>query len=191
LAEEAVYAHALNRVVFVPCFIPPHKSSKEVAPPQDRLNMTLQACQGNKLFEVSDMEINLQGPSFTVRTLEIFSQKEGIETFFILGTDSLREIHMWRECERIFSLSHFIVVTRPGTDFQSAWADVPRELREQFRDKGDHLVHSSSTRLLISPVKGLNISATQVRNLIRAGVSVRYLVPEPVRLHILEHGLYS
>ncbi len=132
----------------------------------------------------------MPGPSYTVRTLEMFSEQKGVENFFILGTDSLREIHLWKECERLFSLSHFIVVTRPGTDFRTAWADVPRALREQFQERGDHLLHSASTRLVISSVTGLNVSATRIRELFRAGRSVRYLVPEQVRLHMVKNELY-
>jgi nicotinate-nucleotide adenylyltransferase len=182
--------HGLDRIMFIPCFIPPHKAISQTAPPEDRLNMTRLACEGNPLFEVSDMEIAAKELSYTVNTLEAFTKHENCETFFVLGTDSLRDIHTWKDYERLFSLSHFIAVTRPDTDFRSAWAHVPRKLRGEFHWEDGHLSHSSSRALIPSPVKGLEISATAVRNLVKSGNSIRYLVPESVRSYIHEKHLY-
>jgi len=190
LAEEVLYTHGLSRIVFVPCYTPPHKAASNVSSAADRLVMTRQACEGNAYFTVSDVEISRQGPSYTVNTLENFPRQGDREIYFILGTDSLREIHTWKEYLRLFGLSHFIVVSRPGTDFRGAWSAVPGELRESFVDRGDHFVHSGSKLLIPSPVRGLDISATQVRNLVNTGRSIRYLVPEPVRRHIEKNNLY-
>jgi nicotinate-nucleotide adenylyltransferase len=136
------------------------------------------------------MEIAARGPSFTVNTLEAFTKQENCETFFILGTDSLREIHTWKNYERLFSLSHFIAVTRPGSEFESAWEELPKRLRTKFRKRDDCLLHSSSRRLIPSTVRGLDISATRIRTLLRSGRSIRYLVPDSVRSYILEKQLY-
>lgn len=190
LAEEVAYVHRLDRIAFVPCFIPPHKGQCETASPENRLNMTMLACSGNPVFEVSDMEIAAKGPSYTVNTLEVFARRKNCETFFILGTDSLGQIHTWRDFQRLFSLSHFIAVTRPETDFQSAWEQVPQKLRLEFRKEGDQFLHSSSKRLIPSQVRGLDISATSIRKLVKNGASIRYLVPESVRSYILEKRLY-
>jgi nicotinate-nucleotide adenylyltransferase len=190
LAEEVAPAHGLNRILFMPCYIPPHKNTKEIAPPEDRLEMTRLACGGNEVFDVSDMEIRVGGPSYTVTTLEAFRRWSEDEVFFVLGTDSLREIHTWWKYERLFSLAHFIVVTRPGLDFATAWGEVPAGMRDCFQDRGDHLVHSTDTHLIPSPVLGLSISSTTVRQLSRQGRSIRYLVTEPVRSYILEKKLY-
>jgi len=190
LAEEVAFMHRLDRIVFVPCYIPPHKALSETATPIDRLNMTTMACDGNPTFAVSDMEITARGPSFTVNTLEAFTKQENYETFFILGTDSLREIHTWKDYERLFSLSHFIAVTRPGSDFETAWEELPKRLRTEFRKRDHYLVHSDSKRLIPSTVRGLDISATRIRTLLRSGRSIRYLVPDSVRSYILENKLY-
>lgn len=190
LAEEVAFMHRLDRIVFVPCYIPPHKALSETATPMDRLAMTTLACDGNPTFSVSDMEIAARGPSFTVNTLEAFTRQEDYETFFILGTDSLREIRTWKDYERLFSLSHFIAVTRPGSDFESVWEELPQHLRMEFRNEDDYLVHSSSRRLIPSTVRGLDISATRIRTLLRSNRSIRYLVPETVRSYILEKQLY-
>lgn len=152
--------------------------------------MTRRACEDNPLFEVSDMEIAAKGLSYTVKTLEVFARRKDIEPFFILGTDSLKEIHTWKDSERLFSLAHFIVVNRPGTDFRAAWKELPTKMLGQFREAGESLVHTSSTRVECAAVRGLDISSTRIRNLTRQGKSVRYLVTESVRSYMMEKKLY-
>lgn len=191
LAEEVIYEHGLERVIFIPCFTPPHKDTRDIAPPADRLEMTHRACKGNPFFEVSDVEIRFQGPSYTVNTLEFFTTQPQYETFFIIGTDSLKEIRVWKDYERLFHLSHFIVVTRPGVEFEAAWAGMPRPLRDRFCRQGDRLVHSGSKVLIPSAVSGLDISSSRVRALLKDGQSIRYLVTESVRTYIKEKHLYG
>jgi len=191
LAEEVAQLYGLERVVFIPCHIPPHKTSLQIAPAADRLRMTQKACENNPLFEVSDMEIAATGPSYTVNTLETLADKKEFDTFFILGTDSLREVSTWKGYERLFSLANFIVVTRPGIDFAAAWAEVPSHLRDQFQQQGDDLVHQGSKRLIQSNLQGLNISATRIRSLMHSGQSIRYLVTESVRSYIIDRKLYT
>ncbi len=190
LAEEVATSYGLTRVIFIPCHIPPHKTSIHIAPAADRLRMTSLACENNPLFEVSDMEIAAPGPSYTVNTLEAFSKRKDCETFFILGTDSLREISAWKDYQRLFSLANFIIVTRPGLDFHLAWSEVPSALRNEFHSEDNHYVHESSTLLLPSNIHGLDISATRIRGLLQEGRSIRYLVTESVRSYIVERKLY-
>jgi len=190
MAEEASQYHGLEKVVFVPCHVPPHKSLQGIAGAGDRLEMTRIACRGNDLFEVSSLEVEASGPSYTVDTLACLAEHTTRELFFIIGTDSLREIGTWKEYQRLFFLANFIVITRPGISFKKAWESVPGDLRGMFRREGADFHHKEGKLLLRSPVRGLNISATRVRELLRAGRSVRYLVPEPVRAYIYERGLY-
>lgn len=191
LAEEVASAHGLDRVIFIPCYIPPHKDSVDVAAPGHRLAMTRLACDGNPLFEVSDLELSFEGPSYTVTTLEYFAQQPVRETYFVMGSDSMKEIHTWKDYERLFSLSHFIVVTRPGTEFREAWSHVPTWVRAQFEDRGSHLLFGSTTKLIPSPVVGLDISSTTIRALLRNGKSIRYLVTDSVRTYIEQQKLYG
>ncbi len=191
LAQEVAYVHDLDRVIFVPCFLPPHKTTVETAPPEDRLEMTRRACAGNPLFEVSDVEIARRATSYTVNTLEAMGSGDHGGIFFILGADSLREIHTWKEYRRLFHLSNFIVVGRPGTSFDSAWHSVPDSLRRQFAREGDRFVHEASTLLIPSEVIGLDISSTGIRALVKRGRSIRYLVPESVRSYINRRKLYQ
>jgi nicotinate-nucleotide adenylyltransferase len=189
LAEEAACLHHLSRVFFIPSLIPPHKNNQEVALPFHRLEMTRLACEDNPLFEVSDLEICLQGPSYTVNTLSVFAQKEDGDIYFIMGTDSLKEIRTWKDCERLFRLSSFIVVTRPKVEFPAAWAEVPDEIRWQFSNHGAEY-RSDCAKLIPSQVRGLDISSTRIRSMIKEGKSIRYLVTESVRSYITEHKLY-
>ncbi len=191
LAEEVVFEHGLDRIIFIPCYLPPHKDISELVSSEDRLKMTRLACEGNIAFEVSDLELTFKGPSFTVNTLEFLAEKWDDEFHFIMGSDSLKEIHIWKDYERLFSLSHFIVVTRPGTNFRQAWDQVPHSLRGRFEDRGSHLVYDSTTKLIPSPVSGLDISSSHIRELLRKGGSIRYLVTDSVRTYIERHQLYG
>lgn len=191
LAEEVMFCHGLDLMVFIPSFQPPHKGSRDLAPPEDRLEMARLACAENPRFEVSDMEISAKGPSYTVRTLETLSSRESGEFFFVLGTDSLREIHTWKDYRRLFELANFIVVTRPGTEFDDAWKAIPRTLQDAFHKMNDCYIHNSSHRLIPSSVTGLDVSSTRIRQLVKAGMSVRYLLPEAIRSYILQRKLYA
>lgn len=190
LAEEAAYNHGLEKVIFVPCYTPPHKNSPEIAPAQSRLEMTLLSCRDNRLFEVSDIELRLQPPSYTFRTLEKFSEDAGNEYFFIIGTDSLSEIQTWKNYTRLFELSSFIVVERPDMDFDLVWKHVPKDLASRFRLINGVLTHESNKLLIKSPVNGLNISSTQIRELVSSGKSIRYLTHDAVTDYIEKSKLY-
>jgi nicotinate-nucleotide adenylyltransferase len=190
LAEEVAPLFGLDRILFVPCHIPPHKTTRDITGPEDRLEMTRLACRDNPLFEVSDMEIVAQGLSYTVRTLEALASQDQAERYFVLGTDSLKEIRTWKDYERLFALANFIVVTRPGVDFRAAWGGLPESTRGQFREDRGQMIHSTSTRVVPAQVIGLDISSTRIRNLVRQGKSVRYLTTEPVRSYIISRNLY-
>jgi nicotinate-nucleotide adenylyltransferase len=190
LAEEVGPLFGLDRILFVPCHIPPHKTGSDVTKPEERLEMTRLACGDNPLFEVSDMEIAVQGMSYTVKTLETLAGQAQWERFFIMGTDSLREIGAWKDYERLFALAHFIVVQRPGVDFRSAWAELPEQSRRSFREDGGQMIHDTSMRVIPAQVLGLEISSTRIRKLVQQAKSVRYLVTESVRSYIISRNLY-
>ncbi|MCA1961945.1 MAG: nicotinate-nucleotide adenylyltransferase [Desulfomonile sp.] len=190
LAEEAAFAHDLDRIMFVPSSLPPHKSQAHMASPAHRIEMTRLACRDNLLFEVSDMELRRGGPSYTVKTLEALEREGNRDHFFILGSDSLREISTWKEYERLFQLCNFIVVQRPGVSFEAAWTEVPAAVRDRFHHEGDGFVSPENRLIIPSHVCGLDISSTRIRSLVREGRSIRYLVTEPVRAYIEENYLY-
>ncbi len=191
LSEEACETYSLDRVVFIPTHIPPHKNQPDIAEAQHRLEMTNLACKDNPKFEVSDLEVSLKGKSYTINTLEVFAQHKDAEVFFIIGSDSLKEIHLWKDYTRLFELSNFIVIPRPGTDLQDAWAGLPVKLKESFTQRDEAWIHKSGKKVISSKITGLEISSTMVRNLVRDGRSIRYLIPDIVISFIQEHNLYE
>ncbi len=192
MAEEAACVHGLDRVLFIPCFTPPHKTEAQIAPPHHRLEMTRIACKDNPRFDVSDMEIERQGTSYTVITLETLSRRTDCEPYFILGTDSLSEIYSWKESHRLFGLSNFICVQRPGNPFQSAWERVPESIRSQFSFQEDRFCYQSGRTVLVaSQVQGLDVSSTRIRAMVKQQITIRYLVSDAVRLYMSLNNLYG
>lgn len=178
-AEMARHEFALEKVIFIPTGNPPHKVGRRVTSPGDRYEMVKRAVQDNSFFEVSDLEIQRKGYSYTVDTLkelhELYPQHE---LYFITGADAFREIFTWREVQSVLSLSHFIGASRPGFD--------PHEFLEELkRDYPEFLPH-----MHLFDVPALAISSTDIRSRVKEGKPIRYLLPESVRLYIEETGLY-
>jgi nicotinate-nucleotide adenylyltransferase len=121
---------------------------------------------------VSALELDREGPSFTIDTLEHFrSRHPEAELFFLMGEDQLREIHLWREAERLPRLARIVVMARDGVE--------PGDPEPEIEIEYDRV---SVTRI--------DLSSSQVRNRLREGRSIRYLVPAPVRKIIERHRLY-
>lgn len=169
LAEEAYYKLKLDKVVFVPSFVPPHKTIEGDIKPQDRLKMVGLAIKGNPAFEVSTYEIESKKRSYSVDTLKEFRRLYGEEAqlYFITGSDSLKDLFSWKDINDIFKMSKFIVAPRPGYPLK----DLPKE----------------AEAVVITPIE---VSSEDIRRRIKEGRSIRYLVPEDVRRYIDERGLY-
>ncbi|KPK40287.1 MAG: hypothetical protein AMJ78_07355 [Omnitrophica WOR_2 bacterium SM23_29] len=170
LAEEAKEKLNLDKVIFVPAHIPPHKKDEEIAEANDRLRMAELAVKGNPSFEVSTFEIDAKTTSYSVKTLREFKKRYGEDTklFFITGADSLGELFSWKELDEIFKLSQFIVANRPGYDI----ANVPKGIE-------------------VVTITSLEISSSQIRRKIKERKSIRYLVPDAVKEYIIAKGLYK
>ncbi len=170
LAEEAKEKLNLDKVIFVPAYIPPHKKDEEIAEANHRFKMAELAAKGNPCFEVSPFEINAKTTSYSVETLREFKERYGEDTklFFITGADSLGELFSWKELDEIFKLSQFIVANRPGYDV----SNVPKGIE-------------------VVTITSLEISSSQIRKKIKENKSIRYLVPESVREYIIAKRLYK
>lgn len=179
-AESVREQLGLDRVLFVPAGIPPHKNAGEVAPARHRYLMTVLATLGNPHFATSRFEIERAEPSYTVVTLRALKEEYGpeAELFFILGADALLELPTWREPAAVLELATMVAVTRPGYSL----APVAERLGDLYR------VHQD--RIVFVEVPALDIAATDIRERVRAGRSIRYLVPDMVREYIERHGLY-
>jgi nicotinate-nucleotide adenylyltransferase len=173
LAELTHEALGLDRVVFVPARVPPHKGDAG-ASPEHRFRMTDLAVRDNPHFEVSDVEIRRDGPSYTVETLRRFREEHpgGTEHYLMMGADSARDLESWRDHEEILHGSTVVVMGRPGVERQQLPAPV-------------------AARATVVPTPLLEISSTEIRRRVRDGDTIRYLVVEPVEKYIRSQGLYA
>lgn len=173
MARGVVERCALDRLLFVPSARPPHKRGHAVAPPDDRYRMALLAARNDPRFEVSDLEINRPGLSYTVDTLEALREIFGESCAFhlVIGADSLIEIDTWYAPDRVFDLATVVTVPRPGKDLAG--------LDPRWRD-----------RVVTLQLPEIDISSTDIRRRAGAGLPISHLVPEEVAGYIEERGLY-
>ena len=179
LAEAVRGEYDLDQVLFIPAAQPPHKLGHRISPAEDRYMMTVLATCSNPAFEVSDIEMRREGPSYSVDTVRALLRASGGDTefFFIAGTDIIREIHTWERIEELLSICPFIAASRPGCR-----PDVERT-RRILGDLGVRQIH-----LLNTPE--LEISSTDIRERVARGDSIRYIVPPEVEQYIYKKGLY-
>ena len=169
LAEEAREALRLDRVLFIPAGLRPHKMRHDVIDGRHRLAMARLAIRGHAAFEASDLELHRPGPSYTVDTLEALRRRWGrrAQFFFLSGADTLQELRLWKDLDRVLALCTFVVATRPG---------YPLPLRRR-----------GFTGLPMTP---LAISASDIRRRVTEGRSIRYLLPDAVARYIARHRPY-
>lgn len=182
MAQDAADHYGLHKVIWVPAAQPPHKSSLALAPSADRLEMLRLAVQGDARFEVSDDEISRGGVSYTVDTLKrLQARHAAARLHLIIGGDTLRELHTWKDILTILDLVQVVTVARPG--FAAEKLD-PHLLG---------LPEPWPRRLLGHVVTGhlVEISASDIRQRVQRGQSIRYLVPEAVERYILTRRLYA
>ena len=178
IAEEARIAGALDRVIFIPSGHSYFKDSRHIASREDRLAMTRLAC--GDIYEVSDMEIRRDGPSYTADTCRAFREMyPDDELALILGADSLMEIDRWHEPRAIFDTVRLLAFTRGGED-DAALREEAQRLRQKYGAAID-----------LIDVFSLNVSSSELRRLIAGGHAFRHLVTEGVYRHILSRGLYG
>jgi nicotinate-nucleotide adenylyltransferase len=170
-AEVARESLHLDRVLFVPSGKPPHRPSA-VASALDRYAMLALANSAHPDFVLSDLELRREGPAYTVDTLEaLHEQAPGSELFLVIGADAFADIASWREPERVLRLCTAAVVDRPGR--AAPFPELP-----------------ALARVVRVERPTLPFSSTEIRRLIKAGHSVRYVVPEEVADYIEKRELY-
>ncbi len=177
VAQDVLEALELDRILFVPAARPPHKSHEGLAPASLRVRMVRSAVEGDPRFQVSDLELKRPGVSYTVDTLEeLHDQYPEAELHLILGADQWADFGHWHKPRRIAELARLVLMTREG--------DRPSEVDAGFTD-------GPPPAFVELQVTQVDISSTRLRERLRAGRAIRYLVPEPVR-RIIEAGkLYS
>jgi nicotinate-nucleotide adenylyltransferase len=175
-AEEALHQFELDEVLFVPTGRPWMKEHEVISAAEDRYLMTVIATSSNPSFQVSRMEVDRDGPTYTVETLRALKKERGADTdlFFVTGADAVVEIFQWKDPQELFDLAHFIAATRPGYDIADFEAHAP----------------TSHPGISVMNIPALAISSTDVRARVAAGRPIRYLVPEGVKTYIDKAGLY-
>jgi nicotinate-nucleotide adenylyltransferase len=192
-AEEVREQLALDRVIFVPAANPPHKPTRHLADGAARLAMIELAVADHSAFAASGIELERGGISYSVETVaEIARREPAAELWFLVGLDAWREIHLWRDVERFFELVNVAVVRRPPAPLETSIEHLPIAAREAFcyGPNTRSYAHRSGRTLTFLSIDGLDVSATAIRDALRDGRSVRYLVPPPVERYLREHPLY-
>jgi len=191
----------LDKIIFIPSALPPHKKPVGIADARDRIEMTRIAIAGRPGFSISDLELKRTGPSYSIDTLSYFKQipPADVNLYFILGLDAFLEIDTWKSYRELIQQISFIVMTRPGT------GDAPDA--ETWKIAGDHLkaivsegyqfstsqscfAHDKHPPVHMVDVAPLDISSTRIRQYVRTGRSIESLVPGGVDNYINKQGLY-
>lgn len=195
LAEEARERCGLDQVLFLPSADPSHKTLPEGSPSfVHRLAMVAVAIAGNPAFAVTDLEGKESGKNYSVQILErLHALYPHCEFFFLIGMDSFRDLATWHDYRRLFGLTNLVVTRRPGVDDHDLYGLLPVAIRSEFcyDPATKMLTHSSGTRIIPLEETFLEISSTSIRQLLRSGRSVRYLLPTPVADYIEQHALYQ
>jgi nicotinate-nucleotide adenylyltransferase len=172
LAEITRQILNLHKVFFIPARIPPHKGNVRASSEQ-RYRMAQLACEGNPHFEVSDVEIRREGPSYTVDTLRTFRNRNAnAELYLIMGSDSAKDLGSWKDYETILEQSNVVVLGRPGAI-------------------GDNISERLGSRVTILPTPLIELSSSDVRRQVHEGRSIRYLVTDSVEKYIRSENLYG
>jgi len=179
MAEEARLKLGFDQVVFIPARQPWLKAELPVTAAHHRLAMVKLATDSNPFFVVSTLELDRPGPTYTIDTVRQMREEMGPadELFFIVGSDALADLPGWKEPDRVMELCRIVCLTRPG--FPEAEVEA---LKSRLPGISDCLIQ------LDAP--GIEISSTAIRERIRDGNSVRYLVPAEVEEYIRDNGLY-
>ena len=174
IAQTVFESEKFERLIFVPANISPAKKNGDSSPPEERSKMLEIALINNPNFEISDLEINREGISYTVDTIREFVDKLKLDKkdlFFLMGSDTLKSFHTWKDPEKILSLCNIIVAIRPGF----TPSDIPQWVLDSVR---------------FANIPRFEVSSTNIRRRWREGKTIRYMVTKEVWEYIDEKDLY-
>lgn len=179
-AEEARVRLQLHPVLFVPAGRPPHKPNRAISPTHHRLAMVELAIGSNPHFRLSRVDVDRGGVCYSVDTVRLLQEELGptAEIYFIVGLDSLADIHQWHEPQQLVQLCRVVAMTRPGYE----QLDMSNILR---------LVPEAAGRIQVMEMPRLEISSSELRRRVAVGLPIKYQVPEAVEEYIRQHGLYG
>ncbi len=195
-ALEVQKVFALNKVLFIPSYIPPHKGSPDIAAPLHRLEMVKLAIASLPQFIPSAIEIEAEGKSYSILTLSKLKKRyPDTWIFFILGIDAFLEIDTWRDYEKVLEQCHFIVTSRPGYHLEAArnvlggkfrtrmhWVSESEKMKEELFER---------CRIFLLSIPALDLASNEVRRRIKNAESIAGQVAEPVEAYINNNKLYQ
>lgn len=186
VAEEIRTRLDLDKVIFIPTNLPPHKDPEDLVDAKSRCLMVSLATVSNPCFEVSTFEADRSGKSYSIDTVRHYRRElgEDVRIYFIVGADMLMEISKWKNIEELIRLCRFVAVPRPGFDV--------RKIFDQYFLSAENLSMASSLleNIMIEDMPLLDVSATAIRRRVKEWKSIKYLVPESVEQFIHNHKLY-
>jgi nicotinate-nucleotide adenylyltransferase len=197
-AEEVRDRLKLDRVLFIPSFLPPHKHEEDMPSATQRLEMVRLAIAGNPHFKVSDIEVKRGGKSYTIDTIEaLLPLYPGAELYFITGLDSFLDIQTWKDWERLLTLCSFVVLSRPGYCFADLakigfMAQAEQELAALDRQETEQVVvKPDGIKVFLERISLYDISSTDIRKRVRQARTIKYHLPDSVEHYIIENKLYA
>jgi len=197
-AQEVLEKLSLDKVIFIPAGKTPFKKP-ELIKASHRYRMVKEAIAGNPCFEISDIEMKAKGKSFTINTImKLRNKYTDSELYFILGTDAFLDLQHWKQPDRIIDLANMVIIARPGFAFTDLSLSPylkkvsVKTLKELDRGKKDLFSFDISRQQkgILLKVTGLDISASNIRNLIISGKNVKYLLPDSAESYIMSGKLY-
>jgi len=181
LAECVRDTLGLQKVIFIPNGEPPHKDGSDLAGPDHRAAMVRSSVMLNPRFDFSDIELKREGTSYTIDTVrELLRRRQADQLYFIIGADSIPELPTWVEIEELGKLCRFVVGARPGFSMdklETLEGKLPAEFIQNLKDN-----------FIEMPL--IDISASDIRQRVREGKSIRHLVPNEVLDYVRTNDLY-
>lgn len=193
IAAAAQQACQLDRIFFIPTADPPHKPLAGDISFEHRAEMVRMAIAGNSVFEISTVEAERSGKSYSIDTIGVFmEQYPDDELFFIIGGDSFIEIATWHRYADIFASCNLIVVERPGSHFVNPLDALPDAVKELFRlDVANNcLMHESGNRIFFITGTPFDLSSTEIRRLVATESDISSFVTPEVAAYILQQRIY-
>ncbi len=194
IAREAQDACRLDKVLFIPAADPPHKPLAGNVSFECRSHMVTLAITDRDGFELSTVEAERMGKSYSVDTIRVLREQcPGDELFFIIGGDSFLEIGTWHRYDEIFRSCNLIVVERPGISVIDPMGALPEAVREAFtHDRATgRLIHESGHAICFITGSPLDLSSTEIRRLAAAGADIGRFVPPDVAAYISQQRIYT
>jgi nicotinate-nucleotide adenylyltransferase len=179
----------LDEVHFIPCHIPPHKPGANISHSEDRKTMVELAIADQPSFFLDQRELQKNSPSYTYETVkEIRIENPTAQLYFIMGMDSLLSLHTWHRWQELLNYTHLVVTKRPGSKIKTANQEVS-DFLEEHRCANFQSIEKDGALFILETAE-LEISSTDIRNLISTGKSSHYLLPNVVENFIHEQHLY-